>query len=179
MPKLAAKDRKKVEKAEALGDGDFPLIPPGKYIAELTGVEARTSAAGNPMWVAEFSEITGPDGETFPGRQWYNLNLPTTPTPPDGYVPKGREKDPVKAWESYQNMCSGRIKGFFEAFGYSADSDTDEMIGERCVITIGERVINQGPKAGQKANQVNGVAALDSVPWADGIEVGGGDEDEF
>ena len=173
MPKLSAKDRKKVAKAEAVG-GDFPLIPSGKYVAELTGVEAKTSSAGNPMWVAEFSEIHGPDGEKQPGRQWYNLNLPTSDTPPDGYA-KGEEK-----WKQYQAMCAGRIKAFFEAFGYSEDSDTDEMIGERAVITIGIRTIQNGPKAGQEANSVNGVESIENYEWAEGDGSGsGGDDDEF
>jgi hypothetical protein len=126
--------------------------------------------------VAEFSEITGPDGSTEPGRQWYNLNLPTTDTPPDDYEPRGREKDPVKAWKSYQELCAGRLKSFFEAFGYSEDSDTDEMIGERAVLTIGIRTIQNGPKKGQDTNTVNAVAPLDSVDWAD--EVGEGDDDD-
>jgi hypothetical protein len=163
MPKLAAKDRKKVEKSEAVSGG-FELLKPGKYVAELTGVEAKASAAGNPMWVAEFSEIHNLDGERMPGRQWYNLNLPTTDTPPDGYVGKGK-KSAEESWAQYQALCSGRIKAFFEAFGFTPDSDTDEMIGERCVIQIGVRTIQQGARAGEQANSLNGVAPLDSVDY--------------
>lgn len=170
MPKLAAKDRKKVAKAEAVGGGFEPLTP-GKYIAELSEVEAKKSAAGNPMWVAEFVEIHSLDGEKQPGRQWYNLNLPTTDTPPDDYE-KGAEK-----WEQYQGLCAGRIKAFFEAFGYSEDSDTDEMIGDRVVLQIGVRTIQNGERKGEKTNTVNGVAPLDSVNFEDGD--GGDDSDEF
>lgn len=170
MPKLAAKDRKKVEKAEAV-TGEFPVWPAGKYIAELTEVEAKASAAGNPMWVAEFQNFTNSEGEVMPGRQWYNLNLPTSDTPPDGYE-KGEEK-----WLQYQGLCSGRIKAFFEAFGYTVDSDTDEMIGDRVVVQIGIRTIQKGEKAGQQTNTINAVHPLDSVDF-DGAE-GEGSDDEF
>lgn len=176
MPKLAAKDRKKVEKSEATSS-EFTPMPPGKYVAELTKVEAKNSAAGNPMWVAEFDEIYNLDGEKQPGRLWYNLNLPTTNTPPDGYTPKGKEKNPEKAWESYQNMCAGRIKQFFEVFGYEIDSDTDEMIGERAVLIVGVGTISKGPRQGQQTNQVNGIASIDSVDF-DAADADG-DDDNF
>lgn len=169
MPKLAAKDRKKVQKAQAVGGGFEPLKP-GKYVAELSGVEAKTSAAGNPMWVAEFSELHNMDGERQPGRQWYNLNLPTSDTPPEGYA-KGAEK-----WEQYQGLCAGRIKQFFEVFGYSEDSDTDEMIGEKAVIQIGVRTIQNGARAGEVTNSVNGIEAYDEDKH--GAASGGDDGDD-
>lgn len=170
MPKLSAKDRKKVAKAEAVGGGFEPLKP-GKYVATLSNVEAKTSSAGNPMWVAEFEEIHNLDGDKQPGRQWYNLNLPTSDTPPDGYA-KGAEK-----WEQYQRLCEGRIKQFFEVFGFTEDSDTDEMIGERCVLVLGVRTIQNGARAGEVTNSVNGIAAFDSVNYEGEDDEDG--EDEF
>lgn len=175
MPKLAKKVSTKVEKAEAVSGG-FELLKPGKYVAELSNVEAKLSAAGNPVWSAEFSEIHALDGERQPGRQWYNLNLPQEKMPED-YKPKNSKKSPEEAWESYQNLCHGRLKAFFEAFGFSADSDTDEMIGERCVLQIGVRTIQNGPKKGEDTNTVNGVFPLDSVDFEDAD--GGEDPDEF
>ena len=175
MPKLAAKDRKKVKKAEAVSGGFEPLKP-GKYVAQLSAVEAKNSAAGNPMWVAEFDEIHDLDGERQPGRQWYNLNLPTTDTPPDGYTGKGK-KSPEESWAQYQELCAGRLKAFFEAFGYTEDSDTDEMIGERAVIQIGIRTIQNGPRTGETTNSVNGVLPLDSVDYEGGDD--DDDEDDF
>lgn len=172
MPKLAAKDRKKVDKAEAVSGG-FDLLKPGKYIAELSDVEAKSSNSGSPMWVAEFSEIHDLDGDRYPGRQWYNLNLPTTDTPPEGYTPKNSKKSPEEAWANFQQLCAGRLKAFFEAFGFTADSDTDEMIGERCVLQIGIRTIQQGARAGEQTNTVNGVFPLDSVDYE-----GSGDDDD-
>lgn len=177
MPKLSVKDRKKVTKAEAAGGG-FEPIDPGKYIATLDEVEPRNSAAGNPMWVATFSDITSLDGEVQPGRQWYNLNLPTTDTPPEDYKGKGK-KTPEESWASYQALCAGRIKGFFEAFGYTPDSDTDEMVGERCIIQLGVRTITKGARQGERTNSVNGVSSLDSVEGASEVDGGGGSDDNF
>jgi hypothetical protein len=171
MPKLSAKDRKKVDKATAVS-GEFEPLKPGKYVATLSGVETKKSNAGNPMWVAEFEEIHSLDGEKQPGRQWYNLNLPTTDTPPDDY-----EKTAEK-WEQYQRLCEGRLKAFFEAFGYEVDSDTDEFVGERCVLVVGVRTIQSGPRAGEATNSVNGVKPLDSVEFEDDGD-GGSSEDEF
>lgn len=176
MPKLAAKTRKKVEKSEAI-KGGFEVLKPGKYIAELSGVEAKESSAGNPMWVAEFSEIHDLDGDRLPGRQWYNMNLPVDKMPED-YTGKGKGS-PEENWARYQAMCEGRLKGFFEAFGYEVDSDTDEMIGERCVIIIGVRTISNGPRTGEQTNQVNGVDSLDAVDFEDADGEGGSDPDEF
>lgn len=175
MPKLAAKARKGVEKAQAVSGG-FELLKPGKYVAELSNVEAKKSAAGNPVWSAEFNEIHALDGERQPGRQWYNLNLPSDVMPED-YKPKSGNKSPEEAWESYQSLCNGRLKAFFEAFGFSIDSDTDEMIGERAVLQIGVRTIQNGPKKGEDTNTVNGVFPLDSVEYAESGS--DGDSDEF
>lgn len=173
MPKLAAKDRKKVEKAEAVSGGFEPLAP-GKYIAELAEVEAKTSGAGNAYWNAEFHEIQTLDGEAVPGRQWYMLMLPIDKMPED-YKPKKSKKSPEEAWATYQELTAGKIKAFFEAFGFTPDSDTDELIGERCVLQIGVETINQGPKTGELTNRVHAVHPLDSVEFEEADE----DEDNF
>lgn len=175
MPKLAAKTRKKVEKAEATSS-EFKPLSPGKYVAELSEVEAKNSNNGHPMWVAEFTEIHSLDGERQPGRQWYNLMLPQDKMPED-YQPRNSKKKPEEAWEQYQELCNGRLKAFFEAFGYSVDSDTDEMIGDRVVLQIGIRTIQNGVRAGEQTNQVNGVAALDSVDYEEDGDGADSDDD--
>lgn len=178
MPKLNAKMRKKVDKAEAVS-GEFELLKPGKYIGRLAGVEAKNSNAGNPMWVAEFDEIHDLDGERVPGRQWYNINLPIDGPMPEGYQPKNSKKSPEEAWATTQQLSEGRLKHFFEVFGYSTDSDTDEMIDERCVLQIGVRTIQNGPRTGEKTNSLNSIAPLDSVDYdADGDGTGT-DPDDF
>ena len=173
MPKLAKKMQKQVGSADIPGDG-FALLEPGKYIATLSKVEARTSQAGNPVWNAEFTDITSLDGDTVPGRQWLNLNLPID-VMPDTYREDDSDDVREKKWAQYQALSAGRLHGFFEAFGYSVDSDTDEMIGEKALLTIGVGTIQRGAKAGQETNQVNNIE-----PLPDDIDTDGdGDGDEF
>lgn len=176
MPKLGAKVAKKTAKAEPV-TGEFKPYPPGKYIGTLDKVEPKLSSAGNPVWSCEFVDITNLDGDVMPGRQWYNLNLPQDKMP-DDYKPK-KGGDPAEKWEQYQNLCHGRLKAFFEAFGYEVDSDTDEFLQEKCVLQIGVGTIQRGPRTGQDTNQVNAVLPLDSVDGADAVASGGSDPDEF
>jgi hypothetical protein len=175
MPKLAAKVKKKVEKAKAVS-GEFEPMKPGKYIATLNEVEAKKSNAGNAMWAVTFSDIESLDGEAQPGRLFTNLMMPIDEMPED-YKPKSSKKSPEEAWETYQDLVNGRIKSFFEAFGFTVDSDTDEMIGEKCVVQVGVRTINSGVKKGQQGNEVNAILPLDSVDYEGGG--GDGDGDEF
>lgn len=172
MPKLASALQSQVESAPSAGDGFAPLAP-GKYVATLKNVDAKTSNAGNPMWVAEFEDLLDLDGNKQPGRQWYNLNLPTSETPPEGYT-KGEEK-----WQQYQRLCAGRIKDFFQAFGYTPDSDTEEMIGERVMIRLSVRTIQSGARAGQETNSIEAVLPLDDEVVPVGATSGGSSSDEF
>jgi hypothetical protein len=172
VPKLNKAMAKQVDKAKEVGGG-FEPFPAGKYIAELEEVEAKISSAGNPMWAIKFQNVVNLEGEEMPGRLFYNLNLPTTDEMPEDYA-KGPEK-----WKQYQDLCRGRLKNFFSAFGYSMDSDTDEMIGDKAILIVGIGTINKGPRTGQSTNQVNGLESLDSVEGADAIGSGDGDKDEF
>lgn len=167
MPKLSKKLTKQVDEAEATHG--YQLIKPGKYFCKLGGVEVKQTKEDNPMWVAEFKDIYSLDGERQQGRQWWNLNLPI-----EGDAPA--DKDPKK-WADAQRLSKGRLKAFFEAFGYSVDSDTDEMIGEVAVITIGIRKISQGARTGEDANQINDIEAtddyedeLENVDWSESAE---------
>lgn len=169
MPKLNKKVAKAVDKAEAVHG--FSLLTPGKYFAKLTEVKADTTKDGAPMWVAEFSDLRPVDGgDKVPGRQWWNLNLPQDD------MPKSYDKGADK-WEASQRMATGRLKAFFEAFGYEVDSDTDEMLGEVAVLTIGIRTIQQGARQGDKANTINDIESVDEFGGAP--ETDGDDEDAF
>jgi hypothetical protein len=154
MPKLNANLAITVSKAEAT-TGSFELIKPGRYPATLNSVEVKDGNHGMAQWSAEFGDITDAQGTRVPGRQWLNLNIPTDSPMPASYS-NGADK-----WASYQSVSAARLKAFFEAFGYTADSDTDEMIGERAVIDIEIRTIQNGPRRGE---QVNGVKAVYPLP---------------
>lgn len=174
MPKLAAKVRKRVDKAEA-NTGEFKPLAPGKYVATLSEVEVTKSAGGDPMWRVVFEDLHDLDGDRQPGRQWYNLMIPLEPGDmPEDYAPRNSKKSPQEAWNMRQSLAEGRMKAFFEAFGFTTDSDTDEMIGDKVIVQIGVRTISKGAKAGQQTNDVNAVLPLDSVDGAGDIGDGDG-----
>jgi hypothetical protein len=181
MPKLASKEVKKVNDAEVPESG-FTAWPNGKYIATLAEVETRFSQAGNEMWNVVFEDCTDLDGEEMPGKQFTNLVLPgdDKKIPEDYKMSPSAEKRKLsreEAWKSRNEFLRGKIKEFFLAFGYSPDSDTDEMIGERCVIKVSQTTIQQGKRKGETGNQVDAFDTLDSVDFEDAAAKD--DEDTF
>lgn len=153
MPKLNTKLANKVQNAEPVHDAGFELLPAGPYLARLRSVEARQSTNGHPQWSVRWEEIHNFDHERFPGMQFMDLNLPQDKMPAS--YDKGQDK-----WDKYQRMCEGRLAAFFEALGYTADSDTDEMLGEWAVIVVSQSTIQRGPKQGEKRNEVRDVQAI-------------------
>lgn len=170
MPKLAAAAAKAVGGAEAVhGGGTFEPLAPGDYLARLRDVTVRdnTDKYGAAQWSAEFENLVFlEDREPAPGRQWLNLTIPIGKKVPEKY-PNGPEK-----WEKYQEMVKGRLKAFFEAFGFTTDSDTDELVGEYAVITLRVRTIQSGPKEGQLTNEVVDIKSLEDVGIDDPAEYG-------
>lgn len=135
MPKLDAKNAKAVEAADAAGSF---LMPAGRYAAQLRSVKEE---AGDefPYWVWEFENLHDEDGVRHPGRQWNNTSL----------SPKSR----------------GFMKAVFEAFGYEANSDTDEMIGEWVVLYVEQETQQKGKNAGKLRNNVARLAPFDEAEW--------------
>lgn len=156
MPKVSAAIAAQVEEAESV-QGGFEPITPGHYLGRLAKVDVRDNN-GKASWSAEFEEIHTLDGEKIPGRQWLNLNMPIGAQ--GDPAPAWYEKD-QKAWDSYQRMSNGQLKAFFEAFGYTPDSDTDEMLGEWAILVIGIATIQKGARQGEKTNRVNGIKPVD------------------
>lgn len=177
MPKLSKAQANTIEKSEAiLGSTRFEPLEPGRYIGRLAEVEARMSSNNNPLWSCTFDNIRGLDGEEHPGRQFYTLNFPTKAVRPKGWgEDKESKKSPDQRWADYQERCKGLLHGFFTALGFTTDSDTDEMIGEDCVLDISIETIKEGDRAGQKTNRVQGLLPLDAV---DGAADVAGDDDE-
>lgn len=178
MPKLDSKTKKAVDKADSNVGGGFEPLEPGKYVCALKEVEAAVSQAGNSMWKVQVEDLVDLDGNDQPGRQFDNLMLPG-PMPADyKRNPKSRHKTDEDAWESYQELVKGRLKQFFEAFGYTTDSDTDEMIGDRCVVTLSVETISQGNRKGQLTNRITKYETLDSVDFED-TGSNSADDDDF
>jgi hypothetical protein len=150
MPKLNAQMVKAVDSADS-SVGSYALIEPGRYFAKLSNVEVKDGNHGGTQWSCEFNEIQDVNGQRIAGRQWLNLNLPVAGAMPASYT-NGEDK-----WQKYQAVSAARLKQFFESFGYTTDSDTDEMIGETAVIEIEIRTIQNGPRRGE---QVNGIKSI-------------------
>lgn len=136
MPRLNTKTAKAVDKAEAAG-GSY-LLPEGRYAARLNSV---TEKPGNvaPYWVWEFVDLHDSEGVKRPGKQWNNTSL--------------------------SDKSLGFLKATFEAFGYTTDSDTDEMIGEWVVLYLTQEPIGAGPKAGQLRNNVQSLSEFVPGEW--------------
>lgn len=168
MPKLPKKEAKRTSEAEEVRDGFEPL-PAGKYIATLSAVEDKIAqSSGAPMWGIEMEDLYDLEGNEQPGRQFSNLTLPGDDEMPDDYTGNPRSKKSLEdQWTSRNDFLRSKIKQFFTAFGFTTDSDTDEMIGERCVIQLTIETIGAGKRAGQLGNQIAGFFPLDSVDAED------------
>ena len=138
MPKLDSTVAEQVNQAES----GSALIEEGMYEMVLISVEA-TGKDGKPLvgsagpywkWALAFPE----DAERYAKRrQWVNTSLSAD-----------------SAW---------KMKEHFDAFGVSADTDTDDLVGKRCLVHIGSRIITSGDKAGDTVNTVKKLAPLDGV----------------
>lgn len=170
MPKLSSSAQKKAQEAEVPQEREYTLLEPGWYIGVLEDVEERESKSGNDYWSATFSDIEDLDGETHPGKLWYSpIMMPVAKRPKD-YRPKSRQKKDEteqewieRSWKTYQDLVAGRLKGFFEAFGFTLDSDTEEMYGEKCAIQVIQEPIGQGPRQGEMRNSIANVKHLDAI----------------
>jgi hypothetical protein len=141
-PKLNKDQAESVNEAEAASGGDFDPVPNGMYVCQLTGVEVKMpkpkkdastgkNVDGDPYWAWEF---TIPDGHPYAKRKFWNNT-------------------------STGEASKGFMKATFDAFGVSADTDTDTLIGEYVVLSIGTRIIKGGSRDGQPGNTVREVLA--------------------
>lgn len=139
MPKLSEQQAAKVQESEAL-QGGF-LLDPGRYAARLRACEEQAPKPGKeyPYWIWEFEGLHDEAGKQYPGRQWYNSSLS-----PDS---------------------AGFLKAIFEAFGYTADSDTDELLGEWVVLYLEVGTQQEGKNAGKRKNEITRFAEFDAAEW--------------
>lgn len=170
MPKLDKKLAKRVEKTEPTHG--FGLITPGKYFGTLKDVKIESDKNDSVVWVFVFADLFSVESsEPAAGQQWYRITLP------NDNVPDGHD---AKKWATAQDINAGRLAALFEAFGYTPDSDTDELLGEKAVITIGVRTIDKGARTGEKVNNVNDIEAIDEDVHGEAPEAEGKDDgDEY
>jgi hypothetical protein len=142
MPKLAKKVADRVNKAETQS---FDAVPGGVYEVRLEEVESRTAkSSGNEYWSWALTVVADTDGdEEHAGRKlWANTSL--------------------------SEKADFKMKETFEAFGYTTDSHTDDIVGEHCLALVSETVIEQGARKGQPGNNVDRLMPLE----------GAGDDDD-
>lgn len=122
----------------------FDAIPEDIYTVKLNKVEVRdTKDKKSQYWVWELEIV---DGEFTGRRQWLNTSLKDT--------------------------AHWKLKETFEAFGYTTDSDTDEIVGEKCKIAVVQRVIESGARKGQMGNNVEKSMPLGDDDTADADDEG-------
>lgn len=140
MPKLNKKVAQDTAKAEAWGNGPM-VLPEGRYAARLQKVteSEKPGPSGFHQWSWWFTQLHNPEGETFGGTQFLNTSL----------SPK----------------AAGGLKQAFDAFGYTTDSDTDEMVGEWAVLYITQETAQQGKNAGKLVNRVQSIAEFVADEW--------------
>ena len=137
MPKLNKTQAAKVEKAEEWGQGR-ELLPEGKYACRLQKVEVRDGVKA-PRWSWWLTKPHDEDGVEHSGVLFLNTSL--------------------------SEAAFGRLKQVFNAFGYTPDSDTDEMLGEWVGVYVTQEVQQQGKNAGRKVNDIQYVFEFDPADW--------------
>lgn len=136
---MAKLDKKTAKATNAAEGADFSPLPEAIYTATLRKVTVGESSNKNPMWTWEF-EVDEPeevDGVTTKGRKLF-VNTALT------------------------DNALWKLKEVFNAFGYDADTDTDELIGEQVKLVVTQREIEKGARKGQIGNNINNVLALDA-----------------
>lgn len=140
MPKLDQKQQQQV--ASAPESGTYGPMPEGIYTVQLKNVAVTSpNGGGDPYWATEWVVQAAVDGDTaYKGRRLFE-NISTG------------EKS---AW---------KMRQFFDAMGYTYDSDTDEMIGEVCQAVVVQRPIEQGKRQGQVGNEIDRWLPIPEDGW--------------
>lgn len=126
MPKLPKKKAQSVAQQEG---SDFEALPEGTYVGQLVSVKVsdKPGPSGAHYWTWEFDVV---EPEEHKNRKLF-VNT------------------------SLSDEAEWKMKEMFDAFGYSTDSDTDEMVGEQIKLAVSQRVIEQGSRKGQIGNNVD------------------------
>lgn len=191
MPRLPDDIAEEVQKAEAAKpSAGFTLIPRGKYVAKVMKFEEREERevtkkdggrfTAEESWNFMFGELYTPTGKRTPGALFYDLKLPgKKKAPADFSIPKwSKAKTKKEAWESIRESRIGKIKALFEAAGYEATSDAEELAEDEALVFV--HVGHQG-KGDDKKAMVLGVTPVPDHIDLDtlGDDEGDDDDDDF
>lgn len=117
---------KTTAKKVADSSSSFEPIPAGAYHARLVNVDADRKGPAGPYWSWEF-DVVEPGHENR--KLWNNTSM--------------------------SEAALFSLQQTFEAFGVEPDTDTDELIGEVVKLVVSVRTIQDGPRKGELANQIN------------------------
>lgn len=124
---------KAVQKAaEEAESSSFEALPEGKYLCQLDEVKTDGSGKAGPYWTWVWK--IHEDNGSFAGRL---------------------------LWDTVSLSVDWKVKQVFEALGFSLDSDTDEMIGEKAWLVVSQRVIEGGKRQGEMGNSVDVVLGFE------------------
>lgn len=158
MPKLGKKQAQSVAEQEVK---DFTAIPPGRYVLALREVTVsdKPGESGAHYWNWEF-EVVEPevvrDPETKEDVKVVNRRLWTR--------------------TSLADSAEWKLKQVFDAFGYTPDSDTDEMVSEKVVAYVARVPQEKGQRQGQLVNEIDRLAPYDESEEREAAEADEGDQ---
>jgi hypothetical protein len=118
------------------------ILDPGVYDVALMSVEARPGKVA-PLWTWKF-EI--PAGQRGAGRQFYHNT-------------------------SLSEAARFKVKETFDAFGVTAATDTDLLIGRRVRALVIKTIAEQGKRQGQFINQIQELYPLGGKPSGSPVKV--------
>lgn len=141
---MAKLPKKTAERVNKAEGKDFSVLPEATYIGRLNQVITdKPDGPAGPYWSWEF-DLQDEGYETR--KLWVNTSL--------------------------SENADWKMKEVFTAFGYDADTDTDELVGSDILLVVSQQVIEKGKRKGQIGNNVDECLPLD------GGEGEGGDGDD-
>jgi hypothetical protein len=135
----------------AAASGSFEVREDGVYHVRLVDVDGSREGPSGPYWSWEFDVVEAP----YVNRKlWNNTSL--------------------------SEAAAFKLKEAFEAFGVDADADTDtdDLIGEIVRATVSSRVIQQGARKGEIANQIDRLSKADPDFEADDADEDDDDDED-
>ncbi len=145
MPKLDKGYADEVDQEEA---GDFKPLKPGKYVYRLVEVEEgetgpNSQNPGTPKWVWKLAV----DKDFHPELR------------------KGRWQTTLQEHVPLTNNMKWKTKQLFTGFGYTADSDTDEIIEDEDARIVAQVKTGKDVQSGDDRTQAVRYIAFDSSKW--------------
>lgn len=145
------------ENAEAVDNAPsgFEPVPARAYHLRLMNVDSDRSGPKGPYWSWEYEIVEDHEYEEESNGKKVTRNA------------KGR-----KLWNntSLAKESAFAMKQTFDAFGVPTDTDTDDLCGQVVKGIVGVRTIQQGPRKGELANQIERLVPKDEdfeVPEAE------------